>query len=690
MFWGWQSGFILPAIIMAVVLEGARFVPSRWDLSDEEFSRVWTFCSVLLLAAVIFAFTANNGPTQFGRLLQAPTPANQNSAGIASARAATALFRWLPMIFFLFVAAQAFSAREEIPLTTMSRILSWRWRQPRRGSQPTPAVPGVNVGFPYFGLCLFAASNHPGESSAFFWGCAALLTWALWSFRSQRYRRTTWAGVMILAIILSYSGQSYISHFQSLLTNLDPQLFSRFVRQSTDLKETQTSLGHIGRRKLSGQIIVRLQPEIGSAPQYLREASYRTFKSPLWSSGELQEDLKLVYPEPNGTSWLLLPEKTNASKIQIACYLNGVSRDGEPKGVLPLPAGTERLDELPVFAVRRSTTGAVVAEGPGLVIFDAKFGPGATIDAPADPTPSGLDRSVPPQEAVAVQQIADALAVASASPADKLQAVRSFFHDNFSYSFWQGRPRDLATNETALSRFLLRTRSGHCEYFATAAVLLLRQLGIPARYAVGYVVHEASGKGYVVRERDAHAWCLVWDEKSRTWQDFDATPASWIDAESDRASSFEHLMDAWSWVTFQFSKFRWGQTHLRQYALVTLIPLLGLMLYQIVFRKNRRLRRRKGEESEPKPIWPGKDSEFYRIESILARRGMIRRPEELLSGWLERAVQEPGLAPVQARLRQLLDLHYRFRFDPVGLNSDDRLRLRLEAQAVQDELERTR
>jgi transglutaminase-like putative cysteine protease len=50
------------------------------------------------------------------------------------------------------------------------------------------------------------------------------------------------------------------------------------------------------------------------------------------------------------------------------------------------------------------------------------------------------------------------------------------------------------TNETPLARFLLRTRSGHCEYFATATVLLLRQLGIPARYAVGYAVHEASGR----------------------------------------------------------------------------------------------------------------------------------------------------------------------------------------------------
>jgi transglutaminase-like putative cysteine protease len=687
MFWGWQTGFILPALIMGAVLEAARFVPSRWDLSDEEFSRVWTFCSVLLLAAVILAFSVNNGPSQLGRLLHAPTPANQSNAGVASARTATALFRWLPMIFFLFVAAQAYSIREEIPLTTMSRILRWRWRQSKDQAPLPPAVPGVNVGFPYFGLCLFAASNHSSETTGYFWGCSALVTWGLWSFRSRRYRRATWAGAVMAAVLLSYGGQRYLGHLQGLISNLDPQLFSRFVRSTTNFRETQTALGQVGRRKLSGRIVIRLRPEIGSVPQYLREASYRTFKTPIWSSGEAQDELSPVNPESNLTTWILLPEKTNPARMQISCYLTGVSRDGEPRGVLPLPVGTERLEEFPVFSVKKSPTAAVVAEGPSLVIFDAIYGSGATLDAPPDPSTNRLDLLVPNQEAPAVRRIAAGLAVDKGTLSEKLQAVRSFFRENFSYSFWQGRPRNLGTNETALSRFLLRTHSGHCEYFATATVLLLRQLGVPARYAVGYAVHESSGKGYVVRERDAHAWCLAWDEQNRIWQDIDTTPGSWIREESDRASPLEWLMDGWSWISFQFSKFLSGQTHLRRYALIALIPILGLMLYQIVFRKNRRWRRRTGEEPEPVAIWPGKDSEFYRVERLLARRGLARRPEELLSGWLERALHEPGLAPVKSRLLHLLDLHYRFRFDPVGLNLEDRRRLKQEAQAVHDELE---
>ena len=138
----------------------------------------------------------------------------------------------------------------------------------------------------------------------------------------------------------------------------------------------------------------------------------------------------------------------------------------------------------------------------------------------------------------------------------------------------------------------MTTHNGHCEYFATATVLLLRELKIPARYAVGYAVHEKSGHGYVVRERDAHAWCLVWNAQTRTWEDFDTTPASWVASEGKRASVWQWLSDFRSWIGFQIAKFRWGQTNLREYILWALVPMLVLLLYQIVFRRGRRRGRR--------------------------------------------------------------------------------------------------
>src|SRR5262249_12115023 len=152
---------------------------------------------------------------------------------------------------------------------------------------------------------------------------------------------------------------------------------------------------------------------------------------------------------------------------------------------------------------------------------------------------------------------------------------------------------------------------GHCEYFATATVLLLRQLQVPARYAVGYGVHEASGNGYVVRQRDAHAWCIYWDKDKGIWQDLDTTPASWVKAES-RYSPFQSLSDAWSRLKFEISKLRWGHSHIRQYLLWSLAPVLGVLLFQIIIRSRRRHESDSAKSKEPP--WPGLDSEFYQLE----------------------------------------------------------------------------
>jgi hypothetical protein len=236
----------------------------------------------------------------------------------------------------------------------------------------------------------------------------------------------------------------------------------------------------------------------------------------------------------------------------------------------------------------------------------------------------------------------------------------------------------LGADETPLRRFLLQTRGGHCEYFATATVLLLRQLHIPARYAVGYAVHEHSGRKYIVRQRDAHAWCLVW--RNGNWHDFDTTPASWIQAEGQRASALQFLSDFWSRLVFEFSKFRWGQTHLRNYLLWTMAPVLALLLFQIVFRRGRR-RRGNGAAQTIATERPGLDSEFYQLENALAKRGLTRQSHETLSDWLQRAVDDPALAGLRTELGELLRLHYRYRFDPRGLPVSDRETLRREAQS---------
>src|SRR5208283_3041878 len=116
LFWGWQTGFPAVGALLAVTLEGSRWVGARWELSDEDFNRVWSFCTLVVLAAGIFAFGTNAGPGGFGNLFRGPAIAVGTKVGLSGERTATALLRWLPMLFFPLVAAQGFSAIASVPL----------------------------------------------------------------------------------------------------------------------------------------------------------------------------------------------------------------------------------------------------------------------------------------------------------------------------------------------------------------------------------------------------------------------------------------------------------------------------------------------------------------------------------------------------------------------------------------------
>lgn len=707
LFWGWQTGLVIPGVVMAAVLEGSRFVKIRWDLSDDDFKRIWAFCALLFLAAAIYAFADNGGPEGFGRIFRGLNPASEQDAGSASARTAAALIRWLPMVFILFVAAQAFSLRQEIPLYTISLILQWRWRQAKkRGLQP-PTMRGVDVTYSYFAVCLFAASVHPNRNNTFFWGLCALLTWALWRNRPRRFGVVIWTTAIALAILFGYSGARGIGMVQHYVDGINVQWLAALLGQNrTDPEKSITAIGKIGRIKTSMRIVIRLQPESGDPPTYLREASYRSYRSPIWRAGKFRNHLNPLHAAAtNEYSYpLLQPDKPNASRIGIACYLTGLNRTtGNPEAPLPLPSGTTRLENLNAYSLGDNNVGTVVAEGPGLIQFDAVYGPGATIDGPPETNPAAIleetnvdqlpfgetngaiDLRVPTNEVPALEQIASELHLKGQTYDQALRTISSYFATRFTYRMWQDGDSSLNADETPLSRFLLDDHAGHCEYFATATVLLLREIGIPARYAVGYAVHEAALSGYVVRQRDAHAWCLVWNDRKKIWEDFDTTPGSWLEAESQHGSLSVWLADAWSWAQFQFLKLRWGQTHLREYILLGLVPVLAVLLFQII-RQRRRRRRSKDTAAGRTIVQPGLDSEFYQIERQLAQRGVPRGPNEPLSEWLERAAAEPSLAELKEPLRAILKLHYRYRFDPQGLNDSDRQELRSQARASLDKL----
>ena len=72
--------------------------------------------------------------------------------------------------------------------------------------------------------------------------------------------------------------------------------------------------------------------------------------------------------------------------------------------------------------------------------------------------------------------------------------------------------------------FLEEADTGYCVHFATAATVLLRAAGVPARYAVGYLTEAQSGVKTNVLAEQSHAWVEYLDSKSG-WTVLDPTPA---------------------------------------------------------------------------------------------------------------------------------------------------------------------
>jgi len=74
--------------------------------------------------------------------------------------------------------------------------------------------------------------------------------------------------------------------------------------------------------------------------------------------------------------------------------------------------------------------------------------------------------------------------------------------------------------------FLFNRRAGHCEYFASALVLMLRSVGIPARLVTGFKGGELSSDGTLhIQQRFSHAWVEALIDR-RTWVTLDGTPAA--------------------------------------------------------------------------------------------------------------------------------------------------------------------
>ncbi len=90
---------------------------------------------------------------------------------------------------------------------------------------------------------------------------------------------------------------------------------------------------------------------------------------------------------------------------------------------------------------------------------------------------------------------------------ERIRAIEAFLQDPVEFGYTMSQTREDPSIDPIVD-FVLNTREGHCEYFASAMVLMLRSVGVPARIVVGYKSDEWNPIGgyFMVRQLHAHAW----------------------------------------------------------------------------------------------------------------------------------------------------------------------------------------
>jgi transglutaminase-like putative cysteine protease len=150
-----------------------------------------------------------------------------------------------------------------------------------------------------------------------------------------------------------------------------------------------------------------------------------------------------------------------------------------------------------------------------------------------------------------IRTLADSITAGKKTRYEKVRAIESYFHTQFGYTL----ELPATARQATLEYFLFRRRQGHCEYFSTAMVVMLRSIGIPARNVNGFLGGDWNdfGSYLAVTQNRAHSWAEVWFP-GYNWVQFDPTPAA--------ADTGDRSATAWFWplrFVFDGAEHRWDK-----------------------------------------------------------------------------------------------------------------------------------
>ena len=210
-------------------------------------------------------------------------------------------------------------------------------------------------------------------------------------------------------------------------------------------------------------------------------------------------------------------------------FKSAVEIDALASRILPVPPGTVALSGT------SATLTGVGAVSPTPTTSGQQY---TTLSTPPVTEPESLGGNAPvatyppaivqadtalPTLPLSIGALARDVTVGAQGPLAQAELLVNWFRSGlFRYTL---DPPASAPGTDPLVSFLTQTRSGSCEQFAGAFVVLARSLGLPSRVVVGFTAGHYSGPGEVtVRGADAHAWPQVYLGPRAGWVSFEPTP----------------------------------------------------------------------------------------------------------------------------------------------------------------------
>ncbi|MFM7321237.1 MAG: transglutaminase-like domain-containing protein [Armatimonadota bacterium] len=512
----------------------------------------------------------------------------------------------------------------------------------------------VHLALLFGGLTVAAASNTY-EDRWFQWVAAAFVVACIFALRAARRRDRLPVSAGIVAVALGgcafglgLAGTAVVGRYKTQITEWGNKLTAE--RSLTDFSgvSDQPALSPYFPSAGENHRVLKVR---GFAGGHLRGMGFSGYKDGLWfppvSAREYGTFLPTedAMPTRDGRKGVLVEvQRLVPSNPIVYAPLSARQVDVDAEGMVdwdPADAGP--------IAIRRG--------GPAEYAFrDLGSDAQGLFASQLTPEQRVGHLMVPPAVAQRIAPIARKIVDGANSDKEKADRVAEWLmaHHPYKLGFRPG-------GKDPVVAFLEQDGTGaHCEFFASAAALLLRTVGVPTRYVVGYYAHETVEDDLMlVRQRDAHAWVEAYVDGGK-WMTVEATPPTGMP--DSHGTSVEGWRRIWEQVQDNAKQWLLAITEATPDQFASGILAVGGVFGGVLW-----FRRRRGTSTTVVgyPV-PAPWDEYARtFESTMQRRGVALSPS---ATWKETVAALPSEDPVRTPAIRFVELYEQGRFGgaPVG------------------------